>query len=377
MTMILPLAARSVLGAAAAALALKLAWTMDANPSLYLQDKFIVNDERLRRHFDGKTVLVTGGTSGIGAELALRLSRLGVLQNLILTGRSEERLETIAAACRNQHKQHRQCDHATEPKVSILQMDMTAPQDECEAAIDNLEDILKRDGAQLDLVILNAGVGQLQTAITTPAYVTRDIFQVNTLAPISLCQILLERKILAETQGGRHVAVTSSIAAKTGVPLSSSYAASKHALHGFFSSLQAENPWLRIDLICPGPVDTLFHDIHNLDGSRKDNRSSNDFDDNGVAPASSTTSDRNMKMSTARCAGLYLSSLIVGTGGEHWIVEQPTLLGLYIHHLFPSFFQSLLNSVGPKRVQAWKEGKDLYDPQTWKEIMGRSRGEEG
>jgi hypothetical protein len=64
------------------------------------------------------------------------------------------------------------------------------------------------------------------------------------------------------------------------------------------------------------------------------------------------------------------TQLVVGqknkAGGEYWIAEQPTLLGLYINQYFPGLFQTVLSKIGPFRVQAWEDRKDLYDPDTWK-----------
>jgi dehydrogenase/reductase SDR family protein 7 len=147
-----------------------------------------------------------------------------------------------------------------------------------------------------------------------------------------------------------------------GVPLSASYAGSKWAIHGYMNSIKAEMPWLRIDLICPGPVDTSFHS--NKDRIDITNNSQDSNKELG------NKDKKKLKMSVKRCTQLYLSSLLHGTknkaGGEYWIAEQPTLLGLYINQYFPGLFQTLLSKIGPFRVQAWEDGKDLYDPDTWK-----------
>ncbi|KAG7346488.1 short-chain dehydrogenase/reductase SDR [Nitzschia inconspicua] len=355
---------RNAVAAAGAACALALVSTMDANPSLYLFDMLVVNDQRLKQYFHGKTIWITGSSSGIGAELARQISRYGV-RNLILTGRSEERLQAVADGCFATDgiggDDVKTRDMTT---ISILPLDMSASVTEFQQAIDRLQNILGEN--QLDCVILNAGTGQLQPAFQTSYETTETIFQVNTLAPITICQILLERGILRQDKG-RHIVVTSSIGAKIGVPLSASYAGSKWALHGYLNSLQAEIPWLRIDLVCPGPVDTHFHSNRPMDHSTKEKREVSGTDD-----VITKSSKKQLKMSVERCTRLYLSSLILQSGGEHWIAEQPTLLGLYINQYFPSAFQKVLNKIGPLRVQAWQDGKDLYDPDTWKN-MGQKK----
>ena len=183
---------------------------------------------------------------------------------------------------------------------------------------------------------------------------TEEMFQLNAVAPIALTQLLLRRGILGE-DSGKNLMITSSVGGKYGLPLSASYAASKHALHGYFESLKAECPWLRIDLVCPGPIDTAFH-----------------YSKEGQENTKSTNSGiREMKMPAARCAQLMVSSLLVKRGGEHWIAEQPSLAGLYIKQLFPGLFQAMLGKVASLRIQAWKEGLNLYDPQTWKDMRKR------
>lgn len=354
--MIVPYVANAIaLGSAAFALAF--AASMDANPSLYLFDRFFVSEQRLKSFFDGKTIWITGASSGIGREIALRTSKYGA--NLILTGRSSERLQLVKDSCSPNQNNGR--------TISILPLDMTAPEDEFNKAISDLEKIM--GDHTLDCVILNAGRGQLKPADTTSSSTTSEIFQINALAPISLSQKLLDRGILKENGGRQQLVVTSSVGALVGLPLSSSYAASKHALHGYFNTLRSENTWLDIKLVCPGTIDTSFHSSYVGDSDTKEEKL--------VEPSpegkKQVTKSKKLKMSIDRCARLYITSLLQGNG-EHWIAEQPTLAGLYINRHFPGIFQRILAKVGPLRLKAWKEGKDLYDPKTWKEIgTGRKK----
>ena len=81
------------------------------------------------------------------------------------------------------------------------------------------------------------------------------IFAINYFGTIALTKALLPHFI--KKQSG-HLVVISSVVGKVGTPLRSSYAASKHALHGFFDSLRAEiyDDHIHVTLICPGFVDT-------------------------------------------------------------------------------------------------------------------------
>lgn len=317
---------------------------IDANPTLYLADRFLASERRLQNLFGGKTMWITGASSGIGAEMAMELSRKGV--NLILSARSEERLQSVAKACRQVSN--------NENYITVLPLDVTCSEDELESAVDKLLDIVGAES--LDFVVLNAGKGQLKPERLMTRQESEEMFQLNTLAPIALTQTLLRKGVL-HADGGKNIMVTSSVGGKFGLPLSASYAASKHALHGYYDSLKAECPWLRIDLVCPGPIDTAFH--HSKDGHGNEQA------------VEKTSTRRELKMPASRCAQLMVSSFLVKGGGEHWIAEQPSLIGLYLKQFFPCAFQSLLCKVGQLRIKAWEEGLNLYDPQTWKDMRKR------
>ncbi len=347
------------------AFAIAFAGFMDADPTLYLFDKFFVNERRLKKFFHGKSIWITGASSGIGRELAFRASRYGV-KNLILTGRSSERLQVVADYCSDQQSLG---NDSSSSKVSVLPLDMTAPEDEFDRAMSTLEKILGED--DLDCVLLNAGRGQLKPAERTSFSTTSEIFQINALAPIALTQQLLERGILKENRKQQQqLVVTSSVGALVGLPLSSSYAASKHAVHGYFNTLRAEKTWLDIKLICPGTIDTSFHSSY-VGGSSPQDTIANDSPASDQKKKSSSSSNK-LKMSIDRCVRLYMSSLLL-RNTEFWIAAQPTLSGIYINRYFPGIFQALLAKVGTLRVKAWEEGKDLYDPETWKEMSRRKK----
>ena len=393
------------------------------------------NNDIIKDAFGNKTVLVTGSTGGIGKEIVTQISKLGTSRNLILLGgRSTATLEELGDECRRLSSESTKGEMSKEERedsntangesimnVWTVPLDMMAAGNtpattptsspstsktfsrscsEFEAAIDKVEQILKQSNCHLDLVVLNAGIGQLDLAIQTRAVETDKIFQINTLAPIRICQLILERKLLASSTDTEEfragsIAVTSSIAALTAVPLSSSYAASKAALNSYFYSLRSEldrQQNLMISLICPGPVDTNFFSKTSSSSSSSSKTKSkeidtkNDCDDVDVVNEEERKihqSSKSLKMSVSRCAELYISCIVMGmmvkngSGNgplprnadvqEYWIASQPTLFGLYLNHLMPRLSRWIINNyVAPKRIQAWKDGKDLYDPKTWR-----------
>lgn len=185
--------------------------------------------------FSDKTVWITGASSGIGAELAKQLNSFGSF--VILSARRREKLKII----QNELKF---------PENSlIVELDL-ANSNSIKSAVEEINNL-----KQLDLLIHNAGIAQKGLAIENPMEIDRCIMETNYFGTVELTKevmpIFLEQK-----QGW--IAVVSSIAGVVGVPGRSAYAASKHALHGFFESLRAEciDCDLDITMIMPGFINT-------------------------------------------------------------------------------------------------------------------------
>lgn len=324
------MARHAALAAAAAAVAASLFAVMDANPSLYFYDKLLATQSRRLNYFGGQRIWVTGASSGIGAQLAQELAASGA--SLVLSSRSTHKLEKVAEKCRQRHPN----GHVAQ----VVPLDVSGPQERLERAVDSV----LQDGQELDCVILNAGIGHLSPALQTSPETAQQLMQVNALGPMAMSTILLRKTNWLSNKRGQLV-VTSSVAAKGGVPLSAAYAASKHAIHGYMLSLQAEYPWLSISLPCPGPVATNFHKSRELNNNNHEGE---------------------LKMSVERCVELLMSSIMLA-GGETWIAQQPTLMFLYLSQYAPGLARRILNIVGPIRVGMWEAGLNVYDPQDMRE----------
>jgi short-subunit dehydrogenase len=190
--------------------------------------------------FKGKAVWITGASSGIGEALAHEFSRNGA--RLIISSRRKEELERVKSAC--------QALGAT--AVEILPLDL--------AQVNTLP--LTADAAiqiygHIDILINNGGVSQRSLAKETTLEVDRRIFEINYFGTIALTKQLVPHFI---AQGSGHFVTVTSVTGKIGTPFRSSYAGSKHALHGFFDSLRAElwkeNPNILVTLVCPGWTNT-------------------------------------------------------------------------------------------------------------------------
>jgi len=93
--------------------------------------------------FQGETVLITGASSGIGADFARQLAAQGA--NLILVARSEEKLNTLAESLKSQHA----------IQVFVFQSDLSDP-----AAPQKLFEDVQQAGLHVDHLINNAGFGR-------------------------------------------------------------------------------------------------------------------------------------------------------------------------------------------------------------------------
>jgi short-subunit dehydrogenase len=188
----------------------------------------------------GRRIILTGASEGIGRALALELAGRGA--RLALAARDRERLESLAPECR-----------ARGGEARALPTDVTNQQD-CEWLVN--ETIAAFGG--IDVVVHNAGITMWSRfdALQDLSIFER-IMEVNYLAPVRLTALALPE---LKKSRGLLVAVAS-LAGLTGVPERSGYAASKHALIGFFDSLRIELAGSGVDVSVVAP-DFVVSEIH-------------------------------------------------------------------------------------------------------------------
>ncbi len=185
--------------------------------------------------FQDNVVIITGASSGIGREVALQLADQGAW--LMLAARDTNRLESVAQDCQRRGS-----------KALPVKTDVGVEAD-CKALIEKTV----TEYGRIDTLINNAGISmwtpfdQLQDLS-----ILEDIMRVNYLGAVYCTYHALPH--LKQTRG-RLVAI-SSLAGKNGVPTRSGYAASKHAMVGFFDSLRIElaETGVSVTLIYPGFV---------------------------------------------------------------------------------------------------------------------------
>jgi len=188
-------------------------------------------------HFKNKVVWVTGASSGIGEALVFALAKAGA--KVVLSSRRKKELERVQKEA-----------GLTSENSLVLPLDLEKKRD-FKAETKKVIQIL----GGLDTVIHNGGISQRALVKDTKIEVFEKLMAVNYTGSVALTLATLPHFL--EQKSGSYAVITS-IVGKVGTPLRSGYSASKHALHGFFDALRAENAdeGLKVLLILPGFIKT-------------------------------------------------------------------------------------------------------------------------
>lgn len=261
--------------------------------------------------FENKTVWITGASSGIGEACAYLFAIEKA--NLILTGTRIDALKKTQDKC-------------TElgAECKILPFDLSN--------IDKIPNLVAdafNCFGTIDVLYNNAGISQRGLTIDTVFEVDKKIMDVNFFAPVLITKLVLP-EMLKRKSGT--IAVTSSIAGKFGFPLRSAYSASKHALYGFFETLQAEyyNQNIRVVMICPGFVNTNIS-INALENDGKRHAKLDAGQAGGITAEKAARKIVN---------GIYKRKPEVMTGGKELVM-------VYIKRFIPSLSRVLARKIKP------------------------------
>ncbi len=193
----------------------------------------------MAREIRGRTIVITGASSGIGAELARRLAARGA--RLVLGARREDRLAEVARAC-----------GAAGGEAIFWRADVTVPRDVellCGAAVERF--------GRLDVLVNNAGAGHFDPTDALSLERVRAQLEINFISAIHGVRAALP---IMRAQGRGHLVFVSSVVQKRGIPFSAAYCASKAALGSYAESLRVELRGSGIDVttILPGATATEF-----------------------------------------------------------------------------------------------------------------------
>ncbi|MFN7929134.1 MAG: SDR family oxidoreductase [Blastocatellia bacterium] len=190
-----------------------------------------------------KTVLITGASYGIGVAFCERLAAAGA--SLILTARSEDRLQTLAAQLRAQYG----C------AVQVIGADLAAP-----TGARDIFAATTRQNLTVDLLINNAGFGALGEFTSLTLSRQLEMIQVNVSSLVELTHLYLQTMKARQAGAILNVASTASFQA---VPYFAVYAATKAFVLSFSEALAEEClPYnVRVMALCPGSTATNFQEV--------------------------------------------------------------------------------------------------------------------
>ena len=196
---------------------------------------------------EGKTILVTGASSGIGKATAIECSKMGA--TVVVTARNEERLKETLGVLEGQGH-------------SMIICDLTSDDE-----LNNLVEVCP----ELDGLVCNAGINKLAPIRMLKEADMSNIFSVNTFSPIFLLQKLTKKKKVKDDSS---VVFTSSISGIGAAAVGESmYIASKGAISAFIkaAALEYSKKGVRVNAVCPGMVKTDMSDAYELnEGDNED-----------------------------------------------------------------------------------------------------------
>ena len=262
----------------------------------------------------GKTIWITGASSGIGEALAFACRSQGA--TLILSARRMTELERVANRLAS----------INNPSDVILQVMDVSDTTSIPAIVAS---VIEKTGS-IDILINNAGISQRSYTVETPLEVDRRIMEVNFFGTVALTKAVLPH-MLGRKQG--MIIVISSISGKFGFYLRSAYAASKHALHGFFESLRMEvfRDGIKVMLVCPGKIRTNI----SLNALKADGSTHSAMDEGQAAGRSAE------ELADRILLGIKRNEEEVFFGG-------PEMKAVWIKRLFPKLFSRIIRKQKPE-----------------------------
>ena len=262
--------------------------------------------------FKGSTVWIVGASSGIGKAVAIDMAKLQA--DLVISSHEEEELEKVREICLQYTK-----------RCSVILLDL---EENADYSL-QVKEVVQQYGT-IDYLILSGGISQRSLVFETPLNIDRRIMEVNYFGNVSLTKAVLP---YMEEQRSGHIIVVSSIVGKFGFPLRSAYSASKHALHGFYETLRAEEKSnnIYVTIVIPGRVQTnISYNAVLKDGSQYKQM------DAGQAKGISAES---CSKQIIRAIKKNKKEVLIG-GKELWMV--------WIRKFLPFLFYSFASKIQPK-----------------------------
>ncbi|NPA67224.1 MAG: SDR family oxidoreductase [Chlorobi bacterium] len=256
-------------------------------------------------YYKNKVIWITGASSGTGEALVYELAEKDA--DIIISARREDELKRVKNNCKNPDN------------IFILPLDLEKHEELPEKA-KTVIDKYKR----IDILFNNGGVSQRSLAENTDINVDKRLMNINYFGTVILTKAVLPQMI---KQKSGHIIVMTSLTGKFGTPLRSAYAASKHALHGFFDSLRAEiyKYNISVTLICAGFIRTRIA-INALTENGEKQNADDPKTKAGMSP-------KYFAKKTLKAVAKKKEEFIIG-GKEKY--------GVYIKRFFPNLFSKII-----------------------------------
>jgi short-subunit dehydrogenase len=262
-------------------------------------------------YFKDRIVWVTGASSGIGEALVKNLVQASA--RVIMSSHEPEELARVKKEIGE-----------TKYEPFVVPFDLSDSKAVEKAAKEVLQKFSK-----VDIFFSNGGVSTRSAAIEIPVELDRKVMEINYFSGVIITKKLLPGMI---EEGFGHIIATSSISGKFGFPLRSAYAASKHALHGFYQSVWTElyKKGIRTTVVCPGRVKTNIS-LHALDKDGKEYGKMSKGQAEGIDPETCA-------LQIMRAASLNKREVLIG--GKELIMPR-------LKQYFPRIFYRLITRIDP------------------------------
>ncbi|HCY46518.1 MAG TPA: short-chain dehydrogenase [Flavobacteriales bacterium] len=260
-------------------------------------------------HYSGKTVFVTGASSGIGEAMVRNLAASPC--TIFIGARSTDKLKSLKKEL-----------ETNDVKIHVIPMDLA----NSKSLIDAFNE-LSRKTDRLDLLINNGGISQRGLAKDTEFSVVNRIMQVNFLGTVEWTTHCMPLLLKADKA---HIIAISSVVGEYGFPLRSAYAASKHALKGYFQSMQLEPDSPSVSIVSPGRITTNI----SINALTSEGKKHGEMD---AGQAGGITAEKAAEK-ILRGAAKRKSNIFIGSG---------EIVLLYISRYLPPLYRKIAKNISP------------------------------